>query len=163
MRGIYEHPKGSGVFWVHWQHNGTRHREKVGRKSDAVALYQKRKADARAGLKLPTLRNAPVVTLSELIDDAVEVTTTHNKHPRDYTSKAKIVREALGSRPAAEITPQEIDRWLTSRKKSPATANRYKNFLSICFREGMRNNKVAINPARLVRQRKRNRVAVAGS
>ena len=37
---------------------------------------------------------------------------------------------------------------------SSATSNRYKALLSLCYREGIRNGKVTINPARLVRQRK---------
>ena len=36
----------------------------------------------------------------------------------------------------------------------PAQQNRYKAFVSLCYREGVRNGKVAVNPARLVRQRK---------
>lgn len=52
---------------------GKRHREKVERKSDAIKLYQSRKADAAAGRKLPELRNTKVVTVSELIDDAFRV------------------------------------------------------------------------------------------
>jgi hypothetical protein len=49
---------------------------------------------------------------------------------------------------------------LTSLRKSwngglePAAANRYKAFISLCYREGVRNGKVAVNPARSVRQRK---------
>lgn len=64
------------------------------------------------------------------------------------------MREALGSRPAAELIPQELERWLRTRCKTPATANRYKAFISLCYREGVRNGKVSVNPARLVRQRK---------
>ena len=35
MRGVYENPIGSGIWWVHYYGAGKRHREKVGRKSDA--------------------------------------------------------------------------------------------------------------------------------
>ncbi len=73
---------------------------------------------------------------------------------RNYKSKAVIVRDALGSRPAADLTPQELERWLRDQCKTPATANRYKAFISLCYREGVRNGKAVINPARLVRQRK---------
>jgi integrase len=52
------------------------------------------------------------------------------------------------------LTPQEIERWLRERCKTAATANRYKAFISLCYREGVRNGKVTANPARLVRQRK---------
>ena len=153
MRGVYENSAGSGIWWIHYYAAGKRHREKVGRKSDAIKLYQSRKADAVAGRKLPELRNSKVVTLAELIDDALEF-VAHHKDNRSYKSKAAIVTAALGSRPAAELTPQELERWLRGHSKTPATANRYKAFISLCYREGVRNGKVTVNPARLVRQRK---------
>jgi hypothetical protein len=71
-RGIYERPRGSGIWWILYYVYGKRRREKVGRKSDAIKLYQSRKADALAGRKLPELRGSRVLSLSELIDDALE-------------------------------------------------------------------------------------------
>ena len=152
-RGVYEHPAGSEVWWIHYYADGKRHREKVGRKGDAIKLYQTRKADATAGRKLPTLRNTRGVTVSDLIDLALEATANH-KDKRNYISKAAIVREALGDSPAAELKPQEVEQWLKSRCKSAATANRYKAFISLCYRQGERNGKVTSNPARLVQQQK---------
>ena len=153
MRGVYEKPLKSGIWWIHYYAGGRRHREKVGRKSDAIDLYRSRKADASAGRKLPELRNSKVVTLAELIDDALEFVANH-KDKRNYESKAMIVRAALGSRPAAEMTPQELERWLRGHCKTSATSNRYKAFISLCYREGIRNNKVTVNPARQVRHRR---------
>jgi hypothetical protein len=72
---------------------------KVGRKSDAIKLYQIRKADATAGRKLPELRNSRALTVSELIDDVLEYVADH-KDRLNYISKAEIVRAALGSTPA---------------------------------------------------------------
>ena len=135
VRGVFEHPAGSEVWWIHYYADGKRHREKVGRKGDAIKLYQTRKADVTAGRKLPTLRNTRGVTVSDLIDLALEATANH-KDKRNYISKAAIVREALGDRPAAEVTPQEVEQWLRSRCKTPATANRYKAFISLCYRQG---------------------------
>ncbi len=77
MRGVYENPADSGIWWIHYYADGKRHREKVGRKSDAIKLYQSRKADAVAGRKLPELRNSKVVTVGELIDDALEFVANH--------------------------------------------------------------------------------------
>lgn len=94
-----------------------------------------------------------ILRLSELIDDALEYVANHRDF-RSYLSKAGIVREALGKRPASELTPQEIERWLRTRCKTPATANRYKAFISLCYREGVHNGKVTVNPARLVRHRR---------
>src|ERR1035438_7811415 len=45
VRGVFEHPTGSGVWWINYYAQGQRHREKDGRNGEAVALYQKRKAD----------------------------------------------------------------------------------------------------------------------
>jgi integrase len=153
MRGVYEKPIDSGIWWIHYYAAGKRHREKVGRKSDAVKLYQSRKADASAGRKLPELRNSKIVTLAELIDDTLEFVADH-KDKRNYESRGAIVRAGLGARPAAEVTPQELERWLRSRCKTPATSNRYKAFISLCFREGIHNGKVALNPARQVRSKR---------
>ena len=104
MRGVYQKPEGSGIWWINYYAAGKRHREKVGRKSDAIKLYQLRKADVIAGRKLPELRDSKVVRFSELIDDVLEYVADH-KDVRSYVSKAEIVRKAFGSRPAAEITP----------------------------------------------------------
>jgi integrase len=153
VKGIYEQPPpGSGIWWINYYENGVRHREKVGRRADALKLHGDRRADILRNRKLPEIGKSKV-TLSDLIDDALEFAKTHIQHPRDFTSKADIVRPEFGNRAASEITPQEIDRWLEKRF-NPSTANRYKTFLSVCYREGMRNGKVHINPARLVRKRK---------
>ncbi|MGC1294166.1 MAG: hypothetical protein WA869_03925 [Alloacidobacterium sp.] len=70
VRGVYERDRGSGVWWIRFAEDGKVRREKVGRRSDAVALYQKRKADVRAGIKLPsTLRQRPV-SISDLGEEA---------------------------------------------------------------------------------------------
>ena len=52
VRGVYEREQGSGIWWIRYEVEGKPKREKVGRRSDAIALYQKRKADLRIGLKL---------------------------------------------------------------------------------------------------------------
>ena len=52
--------------------------------------------------------------LSTLIDDALEYQKNRSGRIRDYMSKAKIVKEALGGRSASAITPQELDSWLSS-------------------------------------------------
>ncbi len=155
-RGIFERPPGSGIWWVNYYVKGKQHREKVGRKSDAIALYQKRKADSRRGMKLPELLPQKVTTFGELATDAVVYARAHLKTWGDYDWKERDLRDSFGSRPAAEITPKEIDRFLTERCKTPATANRFRAFFSLCYRLGMENGKVTSNPARLVRMRREN-------
>ena len=154
VRRVYEKFPGSGEWWVRWTDaDGKLRRQKVVAKNAAIAAYRKKKDEARHGLIVPDLRNTKRATLSVLIELALEYTINH-KDKRSYESKARIVREELGDRAAADITPQEIDHWLSGRSKTAATANRYKAFLSLCYKLGMANGKVKSNPARMVRQRK---------
>jgi integrase len=152
MRGIFERPPGSGVWWVSYFRDGKRHREKVGRKSDAKDLYQQRKADGRVGVKLPVLRGTKGVTVGELIDDTLGFVKDHKDY-KGYVSKAATVREHFGSWKAETLKPGDINAWL-ERFKTPATKNRYKAFLSLCYREGIDKEKVSVNPAKLVRRKK---------
>jgi integrase len=156
VKGVYQHPAGSGVWWIIYYADGKRHREKAGRKSDAVALYQKRKADARRKLKLPELVPGKVVTFGQLSTMAVKHAETHLKDIAHYKTRASILQKPFGERAAAAVTPQEINEWLTKHCKAPATANRYRAFMSLAYRLGMENGKVERNPARLVRLRTEN-------
>jgi len=156
VKGVYEHPAGSGVWWIHYYADGKRHREKAGRRSDAVALYQKRKADARRKLKLPELVPGNVVTFGHLSAMAVEHAKTHLKTTHDYVAKDLVLSGPFGARSADAVTPQEIDQFLSKHCKTPATANRYRAYFSLCYRLGMENGKTTVNPARLVRMRTEN-------
>ena len=156
VRGIFERPSKSGVFWINYYVNGKQHREKAGRKSDAITLYQKRKADARRKLKLPELVPGKVIKFAHLSQMAVKYAETHLKSVPHYKTKDSILREPFGDRPADQITPQEIDQFLTKHCNTNATANRYRAYVSLAYRLGNENGKVSINPARLVRMRTEN-------
>jgi hypothetical protein len=84
--------------------------------------------------------------LGELIDDALEYVADH-KDRRNYIGKAKIVRVSLGSTPAADLKPQVLSRWLKANTKTPATHNRYKAFISLCYRVANENEKIDVNPS----------------
>ena len=62
--GVWEKEQGSGVWWIRYRAEGKLKREKVGRKSDAIALYQQRKSELRAGVKLPTTIWRAIVSFS---------------------------------------------------------------------------------------------------
>lgn len=65
----------------------------------------------------------------------------------------------FGPRQAEGITPGEMERRLTEAaqegKWAPATANGYRALWSLTYRLGIRNGKVSVNPARLVRHRQK--------
>lgn len=151
VRGVFEAKP--GVWWIQYFAEGKRHREKVGRKSDAIKLYQTRKAEAHAGIKLPGPRSRRGVKFGELIDDVLAFTSEH-KSAKTYRTRAGIIRRDWNKLVAATVTPQEIEEWLRGHCQTPASINRYRSFFSLCFREGMANGKVSANPARLVRHRR---------
>jgi integrase len=142
-------PPGSGIWWINYYQDGKQHREKVGRKSAAIDLYMRRKADIREGRKLPPLRRTAPTMLSDLIDLVLEYVKTHeHKDQRTYKSRGEIIRKGLGSRDAEALTPQDIETWLARNTKTPATFNRYKALISLAYKLGRRNKKVTHNPAR---------------
>ena len=146
VKGVYEHPAGSGVWWINYYAQGQRHRENAGRRSDAIALYEKRKADSRRKLKLPELVPGNVVTFAHLSTMAVEHAQTHLKTSRDYVTRDEILSKPFGARRADSITPQEIDQWLTKHCGTNATANRYRSYISLAYRLGMVNGKCESQP-----------------
>ncbi len=77
MRGVFERPSGSGVWWILYYVDGKRRREKVGRKSDAAKLYQVRKASGSIGQKLPELRRTRKITIADLADLVLAYTANH--------------------------------------------------------------------------------------
>lgn len=148
VRGVYEHPKDSGIWWIQYFHKGSRRRERVGRKSDAATLYQKRRTEILQGRKLPELgrRRVPFGTL---IDDATKHTKNH-KSARDYVSRGELARAEFGDRPAEEITSDEIKEWIEERGCTNATFNRYRDYFSLVFRLAVQSKKLNDNPARFI-------------
>jgi site-specific recombinase XerD len=157
QRGVFEKEPGSNVWWIcYFDADGRKRREKVGRKSAAIKLYQKRKTDSMEGRKLPDLR-ARKVTFGELASDALEYSKVHKiSYAHDSYRMAKL-KERFKDRLAETIAPFEFERWIAEHKDwKPATANRYRALLSLTYRLGIQNRKVLQNPARLMQHRREN-------
>lgn len=156
VRGVFERPKGSAIWWINYYAGGKQRREKVGRRSDAIALYQKRKTDERTGLKLPeNLRIRKVILFEEIAADAMEYSKAHKKSHRGDLSNLASLLPMFGKQKAEEITPAQISAYLASRTDlAPATLNRYRSTISMIYQEAMRHGKCGSNPARLVRLRR---------
>lgn len=159
MKGLFERPGGSNIWWIRYvDAAGRERREKAGSKSVAIQLYRKRKQQALEGKKLPEKMRSRAILFGELLDDAIEHVKSQAEPGKDgrYSCKIKLIRDAFGSAEVANITPQDISRWMTKAKRKnewkPATANRYKALISLSFRLGIENGKCTQNPARLVRR-----------
>jgi len=161
IRGIFEKPALSDIWWIRYTDGqGKYRREKVGRRSDAITLYQKRKNDARIGIKLHDNLRHRKVTFKVLAEHVIEFAKAHHSQIRDTVARVDKLLPEFGDREADSIKPSEIDRWLIENTKTPATANRYRSTISLMYREAMRNDRVSTNPARLVRMRPENNARI---
>jgi hypothetical protein len=151
--GLWEREPGSGVWWIRYRSNGVLKREKVGRKGDALALYQKRKTELRAGIKLPENFRTAAVRFGVIAEEIRNFSKKHHRDQRNLESRLKKILPDFGHRPIDQIKPSDIDDWLAQNTKAPATANRYRSLFSLIFREAIRNGRATNNPARLVRMR----------
>ena len=151
IRGVFEKVPGSGVWWIqYWDADARRRREKVGSKSYAIKLYQKRKTEVLQGKKLPETLRRRDVRFAELGEDARRYCETNNRGWRtDHCRIGQLLR-GFGNRPA-EIPIEDLRRWFSEQEWTPATFNRYKSMLSLIYRLGMENKKVDSNPAKLLK------------
>jgi integrase len=163
VRGIFERPKSSGLWWVRYHDAAGRlRREKAGTEGMAKKLYQKRKTEALQGKRLPESIRRKQVLVSELLDAAAEHIKSRYRGQRlgadghDY--RYATLKAVLGNRPAEAVTAQEIERSLSKlsedRKWKPASFNRHKAFLSLAWRLGVESGKVQSSPVRLVHRRR---------
>jgi integrase len=160
-KGIGERIPGSGVWWVRWtDHQGKRHLEKAGRRSDAVALLAKRQHEKLLRRKLPErLQGGATVTFGQLAQDALAHSTEENgeRSTKELTLKLAVMSPAFDDRPAEGITKQDIQTWLLQqsekREWSPATRNRYQAAFSLVFRVAVDNEKLTVNPASRIKRK----------
>jgi integrase len=156
VTGVWEKEPDSGIWWIRYRENGFLHREKVGRKSDALALYQKRKNEIRMGAKLPENMRRASIRFGQLAEDIRRYSEKHHRDRGHIESRLKLILPDFENRLADQIKPEDIDGWIARNTKAAATANRYRALFSLVFREALRNGKVTSNPARLVRLRHEN-------
>lgn len=158
LRGIYEKVKGSGTWWIRYHDStGRLRREKAGTRSMATTLYQKRKMEALQGKKLPETLRHREATFSELVDDALAYSKEKKRSYYDDKYRLERVRAWFGEMAAGAIRPREIEaklQTLANEGLAGATVNRFRALISLIFRQGMKNEKVDANPARLTDHRK---------
>ena len=107
----------------------------MGRRGDAIALYQQRKSATRAGAKLPDNKRNAGVKLKELADAILVYSAAHHRDTRTIKNRLSKLRADFDERKADTVKPQEIDAWLTANTKTPATSNRYRALFSLIYRE----------------------------
>lgn len=157
MRGIYQKDSKSKVWWIRYADSAGRiHREKAGSEAAAKQLYSIRKTGVWTEKKLPhTIKRKPV-SFGDLTKAALAHLDTQPHRSGGDDDRIQLLSEVFGDVPAESIRPADIEAKLgaiaTERKWKPATQNRHKAVLSLIYRLAVKNGKVTINPARLVRR-----------
>src|SRR5690349_6322174 len=114
-RGVYEHPKGSDVYWVvYFDESGRRHREKVGPKSLAKALYEKRKTQVRERRFFPERIRRRDWLLRDVIDDYLMRNKNRLRWFDHYERYGEAWKEAFKGRTLAQILPGDVDRYVAT-------------------------------------------------
>jgi len=144
-------------WWVRYHDtDGQERREKGGTKSQARALYQKRKAAALTGQKLPELnRRRASHTVTATIEKYMpELRTNKPRSIREDERHAKYWRDALGTVELADVRPTDIEKYKTDRlaKVKPATVNRSVAFLKMIFNKAIRDGLTVSNPVARVKK-----------
>lgn len=157
QRGIFEKVLGSDKWWIRYTDSDGRYRrEYAGTHKQAVNLHRQRKTEALQGVKMPANFRKAAVSFAELAYDALEWAKTHKRSWRDDERRLKPLLREFGAMKAEAIKPKDIESWLTANTRTPATANRFRALLSLIYRQGIRNQRIAVNPARAVSQRAEN-------
>lgn len=152
LRGVFERPIGSDIWWISYQQGSVRKREKVGTRGNAISKYHERKKEIRDGKQLDTanLRHKGA-KFNVLAEDAVTWTLNNKpKHIRHVQSRMKSINAEFGERVAAEIEAADIERWLNGQTHwAPATKNRHRALMSLVYRLAIKAKKMKSNPASL--------------
>lgn len=156
-RGLYEHPKGSNVWWIlYYDQYGKRHREKVGPKGLAIVAYQKRKTEIREGKFLPEKVNERrrAVLFEDMLTLYLDEYSKVNKrsYKTDLAQAVRLRRE-LSGKTLQEITTQDVERLKGKLKEeiAPATVNLHLALLKHLYTKAMEWGKADKNPAKPVK------------
>jgi hypothetical protein len=161
-RGLFERPTGSGVWWVRYHdEHGREHREKVGQKSLALKVYQKRKNEIQERRFFPERIRRKEVLLATMIDDYLDRYRDRLRWFDHYERFGESWKNALGAKTLREIVPGDIERYIVKRRGArrakprrkdtplmPATINRELAFLKRVFNVAILDGKADTNPVR---------------
>src|SRR5262249_56624343 len=120
-RGIYEHPKGSGAWWVcYFDEHGKRHREKVGPKALAAKVYQKRKNEIQERRFFPERLRRRHYLLADVIDDYLSRNKDRLRAFGHYERYGRGREGAPPGRELARVFPRERERDGAGRRREGA-------------------------------------------
>src|SRR5262245_53838079 len=162
-RGIFERPRGSGVWWTRYNdEHGREHREKVGPKGLALKVYQKRKTEIAERRFFPERLRRRDPRVDEFIDDYLTRVQGTLRSLPDQQRCARIWKAVLGDRTLEQVCPADVQRYIAKRSSevAPASVNREVSFLKRLFKVAIADGLLEGNPVRHVKMLKENNARV---
>lgn len=151
-KGIFERPKGSGIWWARWKTWDDRdRRKKVGSKKAALHYHQERRVEAlriRNGLQPPPEEvEKRELTVSDLIE-RYDSEFALKKSYREDQRHARLWKRELGNKLASSVRPGHIEAWKARRLQevTGSTCNRSLAFLKTLFGKAVRDELLSSNP-----------------
>ena len=164
-RGIYEWPKGSGIWYARYADGtGRIHREKAGSKSVARDLYRRRKTEVRLGRIFPETLRQRQNRLGDLVANYLEaLRATQAKTTDVIERRLKVVMGILGNMLANTIKAEDLERLKIKLRtgkrlkkmpdgterpimRKPASINRFLQDLKAVFCKAVEGSKLDRNP-----------------
>ena len=112
-RGVFERPQASGIWWIRYlDQYGREHREKVGMKSAALAMYAQRKTEVRMDKFLPeeVRGKHQRATVAEVIEDYIEAGEARRlKAIDDVKQRLGWFKQQIGELPARSSTANDLE------------------------------------------------------
>lgn len=163
-RGIFEQPKGSGVWYVcYFDEKGKRHREKAGPKGLALKLYQKRKTEIRERRFFPDDIRRREIPLADVIDDYLKRNEDKLRWFDHYERYGAFWKDVFKGKTLREILPGDVERAIAKRRAegslrrgkkqerkplAAASINRELAFLRRIFNVAIADEKLETNPVK---------------
>src|SRR5579863_6660920 len=152
VRGVYEYPKGSGVYWIQYFDRGRRHRERIGSRALAIAVREKRRTESREGKYFPNLRRRAVL-FDDLLNDYREWAEREGRAIIKGSRCYQRLLDDFGGKRADAVALADVERFkhTLAEKVSVATVNRNLTLLRAIFNRGIRHGRIAASPMRVMK------------
>jgi site-specific recombinase XerD len=158
--GIFQRPPKSGVFWIDYYDAGRkRHREKIGRRSEALEAFARRQAEIREGRYLSP--RSAAVSFRDLAIAGMQ----HKKlrlAPQSYKTdclRLETILPMIGATPAELLTPEQLEKLFSDLRaagNSGSTVNRYRSLISSIYSFALRTGRLRTNPVARVKRFREN-------
>jgi site-specific recombinase XerD len=171
-RGIFVKPEAPKVFWIAYKDGfGKYRREKCGTYATASTRLTIVRAQALKDRRIPAeFRPAGDIvrpTIADIVETGLAYSKEHKKKSYKYDRLYKpVIVRLFGERIADDITGRELESGLERHAHAAnwagATFNRYKAFLSMCYKAAYYAEKecdrVSTNPAKMIRGKRETKV-----